>query len=75
MFRFFYLIGALIAFYLSFSCSSNWRRSMLTKIVWAVLCAFQSWGYVFYWIFWGMWFMCTDSAIESLIQRRQMKPV
>ena len=41
-----YAAGALVAFYLSWSCNSHWNRGTLAKLVFAFISALSSWSYV-----------------------------
>ena len=48
-------VGAVVAGWLSWSCSSNWQRGLLRKLFFAFFSFVQSWTYVIYYVFfkWG----------------------
>lgn len=58
-----WLIGAIIAFAMSWSCSSLTNRSLSTKLWWAFVSSLSSWSYVLfnYWIM--NWDTCNAQGI------------
>ena len=58
-----YLIGCIIAFTMSYRCSSLTNRSCITKIWWAFISGLNSWWYVFLHYFILNWDTCDSKGI------------
>ena len=58
-----WLVGCLLAFIMSWRCSSLTDRSLITKLWWAFVSGLCSWGYVFFNYFIMNWDTCDSKGI------------
>lgn len=61
-----YVVGALLGFYLSWSCNSNWQRGTISKVFLALMCSLQSWSYVMIYVMYKRG-LCNPSSFHPAV--------
>lgn len=58
-------VGAILAFYMSWRCNTNWNRGTFAKLVFGLVCGAQSWSYLLIY-FWYKRGMCDPAAFRAV---------